>query len=67
MVMTREQIVDTLKSLAQSQGFYGRLLQTLSEDCAANGIENVCDHPYICKLEEQGFSDAVDLVMYIEG
>ena len=65
--MTREQIVSTIETLGHSQGFYGRLLQTLLEYCAANGIENVCDHPYICELEEQGFSDAVDLVMHIEG
>lgn len=59
--MKRTEIEKIMRSLAMSQGFYGRLLRdiySLSED----EQENVWS-----ELESQNFKDAVDLVMYIEG
>ena len=59
--MNREQILSTFRSLAMSQGFYGRLLDRIyavDEDTREN---------FLAELEEQNFSDVVDLVMYIEG
>ena len=59
--MKRDEILETIRSLAQSQGSYGRLLQDL---------ENMSKELYntvMADLEAQNFKDAVDLVMYIEG
>ena len=59
--MKRDEILETIRSLAQSQGSYGRLLQDL---------ENMPKELYntvMADLEAQNFKDAVDLVMYIEG
>ena len=53
--MNREQILAAIRELAMSQGFYGRLLQAIDED------ESILD-----KLEEQNFSDVVDMVLWIE-
>lgn len=51
--MNREQILDCLQELAQSQGFYGRLLRDMSEE-------------FLSELEAQKFGDMLDLVLYIE-
>ena len=59
--MKRDEILETIRSLAQSQGSYGRLLQDL---------ENMPKELYntvMADLEAQNFKDAVDLIMYIEG
>lgn len=59
--MKRDQILAAFRSLAMSQGFYGRLLDRIyavDEDTREN---------FLAELEEQNFSDVVDLVMYIEG
>lgn len=53
--MTREEILETIKMLSISQGFYGRLLGAIEED------ETILDG-----LEAQNFNDVVDMVMYIE-
>ena len=54
--MNAEQILDVIASLAQSQGFYGRLLRDLME------------YPdYLQELVDQHFSDELDLILYIEG
>lgn len=58
--MKRAEIMETIKSLASNQGFYGRLyrdLMELSED-EYNEV--------MTKLESQNFKDEVDLVMFIE-
>lgn len=54
--MTREEIYDCIRGLSRSQGYYGRLLNAINED------EGILDH-----LEEQKFSDPVDMIMYLEG
>jgi hypothetical protein len=53
--MNKKQILDVIKSLAKSQGFYGRLL------------EHINDGPsYLDFLEKQNFVDVVDFVLYME-
>ncbi len=53
--MNREQILAAIKSLAMSQGFYGRLL------CAINDDESIMDD-----LVAQNFKDTIDMIMYLE-
>ncbi len=57
--MKKEEIIAAIKSLANSQGFYGRLYQ------------HICDNPiesdkWLIYLEEQNFKDIVDLIIFIE-
>lgn len=54
--MNQEQILETIKNLAKSQGFYGRYLEYIKEN--PDELEN---------LEKENFNDVVDLVLYIEG
>lgn len=53
--MTREEILENIKMLARSQGYYGRILRAIEED------ETILD-----TLEEQNFKDVVDMVLYLE-
>lgn len=53
--MTREEILEAIKDLAKSQGYYGRLLQEINED------ETILD-----TLEEQNFNDVVGMVLCLE-
>lgn len=53
--MNKQEILNTIKSLAKSQGFYCRILQAIEKD------ESILD-----KLEEQNFKDTVDLIFYFE-
>ena len=53
--MNKEQILSAVASLAQSQGFYGRLLREL------RGNEKALDY-----LEQQKFGDTLDLIMFLE-
>lgn len=53
--MTREEILEAIKDLAKSQGYYGRILRAIEED------ETILD-----TLEEQNFNDVVDMVLYLE-
>ena len=59
--MKRDVIIECIKKLAASQGFYGRLLQAIS-DMDNNDREALFAH-----LEAQNFAGPVDLIMYIEG
>jgi len=53
--MNKEAILDTIKSLAKSQGFYGRLLRDINE------------YPEILdELVEQKFKEPLDLILYLE-
>jgi hypothetical protein len=52
--MTRDEILQAIKDLAKSQGFYGRLLRDMSDEL-------------LDALEAQGFTDVVDLVLFLEG
>lgn len=58
--MNRTQIMNTIGTLANSQGFYSRIynyLLSLDED----DLNEVLD-----ELEAQNFADAVDMVLYFE-
>ena len=58
--MSRQQILDAFRSLAKSQGFYGRLLEYI--DSMDEGERDT----YLLDLERQNFKDAADLVLYLE-
>lgn len=53
--MNKQEIMDAIKSLAQSQGFYGRLYETLKENPEALEF-----------LEKQNFKDSLDMIMFLE-
>ena len=57
------EIKETIKSLASSQGFYGRLLASMEtmEEMFPQDYEKVVE-----ELESQNFQNVVDLVMYFE-
>lgn len=57
--MNKEQILDSIRSLAASQGFYGRLYDTLTD-----GSEQ--SDEFLATMEEQNFNDMVDMVMWLE-
>lgn len=59
--MNREQILDAFRSLARSQGFYGRLLEQI------DSVDEETREAFLSDLESRNFKDAVDLVMWIEG
>ena len=55
-MMSGKEILDTIKSLAQSQGFYGRLLEQIQDNDEA-----------LEYLEQQNFKDSLDLILFLEG
>ena len=59
--MEREEIMEKIKSLASSQGLYGRLYRDLME------LDEDEYDEVMTELESQNFKDGVDLVMFIEG
>ena len=61
--MKRDQILSTIRELAASQGFYGRLYSGIME-ARENDFDAYDD--YMCMLEDQHFSDPVDLVLFFE-
>lgn len=58
--MKREQILETIRRLAMSQGSYGRLYNDLMSD------PEYCEEA-MAFLEAQNFKDPVDLILCIEG
>ena len=57
--MSRKQILSAIKTLAMSQGFYGRLYNALTDGSEqAERTLNV--------MEEQKFANVVDMVMWLE-
>lgn len=54
--MTKTEIIEVIKGLAGSQGFYSRLYEHLKED------ENLLDF-----IARQNIKDTVDLVLFLEG
>lgn len=62
--MNREEILNAIRSLAMSQGYYGRLMcriEYLQE-------EDPSQYEYLMEaLENEHFEDTVDLVMFLEG
>ena len=59
-MMKKNEIMKTFKSLAQSQGLYGRIVDELESMSESN------KNMYLEGLEKQNFKDAVDLVMFME-
>lgn len=53
--MNKNEILNSVKSLASSQGFYGRLYEELTNNDEA-----------LTYLEEQNFKDVVDMVLFLE-
>ena len=58
--MTRDDILDAIRTLARSQGFYGRLLTAIYE------ADDDARDEFLGTLEDQHFNDVVDLVMFLE-
>ena len=58
--MTKKQIMDTFRSLAMSQGFYGRLVRYI------DGLDEASRDKFLGDLEKQNFKDSLDLILYIE-
>ena len=61
--MNREQIMETVKQLAHSQGSYSRFYRDL---CEMRDNEPERFDKAMTMLEEKNFKDTVDLVMYLE-
>ena len=61
--MKMKEIKEIIKSLASSQGSYGRLLASIEtmEEMFPQDYEKLVE-----ELERQNFQNAVDLIMYIE-
>ncbi len=61
--MKMNEIISIIKSLAQSQGFYGRLLGYLIsvKDNDPDKYNRIVE-----ELEGQNFKDPVDMVLYFE-
>lgn len=61
--MSWREVIDVIKMLAQSQGFYGRLLRSIEEQ-----YEEDYDNweAFMQYLEEQKFRDTLDVVMFFE-
>ncbi len=57
--MDREKILDAVAMLAQSQGFYGRLLRFLTS--GTDEAENM-----LAEMEAQNFGDTLDMVLWLE-
>ena len=53
--MTKTEIMEASKSLSHSQGFYGRLYETLKSNPEALEF-----------LEKQKFKDSLEMVMFLE-
>ena len=58
--MNRLEILNTIKQLAQSQGFYSRMLNSI------NNLDDDQKDELFSYLEEQKFSDSVELVLFFE-
>ena len=57
-------ILETIKDLRHSQGFYTRLYADLMEDIKYNK-ENISD--FLNNGELPKFKDSLDVIMYLEG
>lgn len=62
--MKREQILEVIKSLANSQGSYGRLYNALME---AKQNDPDAYEELMVSWEAQNFSDDLDFIMFYEG
>lgn len=58
--MNKEQILETIKKLAKSQGIYSRIYANLMN------MEKDARNKVLQQLEDENFKDAVDLCLYFE-
>lgn len=56
--MKKQEIIETVRDLSKSQGFYCRMLEHLQSE---DGQE------FLDMLEAKNFKDPVDLILYFEG
>ena len=61
--MKMNQILAAIRTLAHSQGFYGRLYRDIV-DMMENDVDSYAELAE--QLEAQKFGDAVDMVLYFE-
>jgi hypothetical protein len=61
--MKRNEILAVIRNLAKSQGFYCSILEAF-EIAKKDNPESY--EAFMTELEAQNFSDAVDLVIYLE-
>lgn len=61
--MKMNEILDTIRALARSQGFYGRLLRAILE-CKESDPDAY--EAYAAHLEAQNFRDPIDMVLFFE-
>ena len=61
--MNAVQVIEVIKDLAKSQGFYSRMWQTIQENILTDE-EEYENFQQFC--EQQNFKDAVDLVLFFE-
>ena len=59
--MKWNEILGVFESLAKSQGFYSRVLESINELS-----DDELEHTIRC-FEEQNFKDVVDLILFMEG
>lgn len=59
--MKMNQIMALIKTLARSQGFYGRLLNQIRK------LDNESYDKLAGKWESMNFKDGVDFIIYLEG
>ena len=59
--MKFEQLLGLIETLSHSQGFYGRLLQTIRE------LDNDSLEELKELWESKNFKDEIDFIMYLEG
>ena len=59
-------VLDTIKSLRHSQGFYNMLYYELMKDIKHNK-ENISNFLNDSELQLPKFKDTLDVVMYLEG
>lgn len=58
--LKRKQIWELFKSLAQSQGFYGRLVRSISE------LSEEDREQFWQNMEEKNFKSDLDVILYVE-
>lgn len=58
--MKRDEIMSLFRSLARSQGFYGRLVRNI-ESATPDEQEEFWQ-----EMEAQNFTDVLDVILYIE-
>lgn len=59
--MKRDEITRLFQRLAQSQGFYGRILRNIDNLSESDREE------FWVEMEAQNFADDIDVILFIEG